>query len=166
MVKWQVTYETDDGKSFQTPEEAEKHSKLISLQKDYETARDRFGIEMLRKQTTADGESFQIAPGPTYYLLLKHLHCPPRIVEVHFYWTHWDWFLDEQDQLKLRVIVPSIFAGEKSRETSMEVYVHELFAKADNARAAWLEADAERLKTEQERHDEAAKNPQNIPVIY
>ena len=166
MVKRQVTYKTDDGKEYETPEEAEKHSQIVTLQKAYETARGKLGISLLQNQTTADGESFRIAPGPNYYLLLKYSHCPPRIIEVHFYWTHWDWFLDDKDNLKLRVIVPSLYARNKHGETTIEVYVHELYARADNARAAWLVANAERLAEDQKHHDEAAKNPRNIPVIY
>ena len=162
MVKAKTTYKADDGQTFDSKEEAERHDEIARLKRAYETARDEFGLAVLRGQKTADGKLFKIAPGPDYYLLLKPWYSPPRIVSVHFYWTHWDWFLGDNEELKLRVKVSVAGRGEET----MDIGVSDLYAKRENAIDAFLVANQKAINQRQKDHDELAANRNQIQIAW
>lgn len=122
VTKKKPTFETSDGREFDTKQEAERHEELTTARRTYVEARRQYTRALASSHKTADGEQFETGAMRTYYYVTKWVEYLPRIGEVSFYF--WNCDIDDKDE---GVIVQDESDGRNHRRVTYrisELYYH------------------------------------------
>lgn len=159
MAKKETVFRAGDGKKCKTEAEADRHDEILRAKDEYQTARRHLGLVLLKNERTADGR--QICVGNRTLYCVVNSHHAPQIQECKFFWNAWDWGIDDNDCLQL-----SFRLGCGDRERWVVVGLDDLYADADNARQAVIEAKQVLLHEKQDELAALKADPSQIPVNY
>lgn len=135
VTKAPVKFQTEDGRKFDTEEEAKRHEKLATARDAFWAARKTLGRLLAETQRTADGEAFTF-DFHTYYFVTESWSGMPDVREISF--CRYDFDFDDTDVF--RVIVCDNDAKHR------EYRITDLYANRSTADRALLVAQQKRLE--------------------
>lgn len=140
-------YSASDGREFNTQDEAERHEQFIVAQKEYETARNRFGRLLAETQLTADGKPFRFDAFKRYWHVTAGWSGMPALSEVRF--DGWNYQFDVSDRFVIRQD-----EGRDGNQRWVEYRIDVLYANYPKAERALLAAQEKWLAVHAEKVDE------------
>jgi hypothetical protein len=140
-------YRCTDGQTYSKKEDAERHEELIAAQREFESARRKFGQLLARTQKTADGETFDFRSLGYFFVSEPYLSLP-RIHRVSFDFWHFEF--DHEDKFQIR---------QKDEDGVTRSYsIDKLYRDEENAKVALLAAQEEWLAMQVEIIDSLKKS--------
>lgn len=132
----------EDGKEFESEEEADRHNLLIAADRAFQSARKQYDRVLAESQMTADGEPFRAVAAADYWYV-KDVFCWPELHCVSFYLSNFA--LNEHGQIELLE-----YHGRNHDLSVRHFRIADLYARDRNAKRALLKARTERLAELQE----------------
>ena len=160
MAKSKQTFETADGREFNTAEEAEQHEQLYAAEQAFESARRDLGELLAKREKTADGHPIDFGKRRDFYAIFNKFF-DPRLVRISIWWVNWDWNIED---CRLRI---HYRPNQHSKEDhTYSFYPEDLYVEEAKAVEALLTVTDERIQERQETLDKMRANKREIRAQY
>ena len=139
-IKSKTKYQTTDGRTFTDATAAAFWEKLSTAKKAYADAKEELGKLLAGSFKTADGEEFRVGGAGNYYYVFEPCNAMPTILEVQFWWNHWDFDAERDNDTRMVLYAFQDGWGHARIKDPVEYPIDELYADRREAEKALIEA--------------------------